>query len=421
MSVDQLPHEWDLRVPTPDQLKAFMAPTQLAFAEPSAGPEIEDWARLLEPDRWLSAFEGPDSIVPLGSTAALSLRLTVPGGEVPAAGITAVGVRPDQRRRGILSALMRRQLDDVRAGEEPVAILWASEGAIYQRFGYGLATLDGSFEAATSGTAFLRESVPEGRVRIVTEQESHGLIPRIYEAMRTSTPGAVSRSEKWWTVGVLADPEYSRQGLSEKFRVVYEVDGAAEGYAIYRVKQEWDHLGPKSVLEVRDAVATTPRALRAIWRYLFDMDLVRTVKAFRVAVPNPLQHVLAEPRALGLRVGDGLWARLVDLPAALAARRYATSDELVLQVADAFCSWNDDRWLLRTSGAPGAAKATVEATTRPADLSLDTSDLAAAYLGGSRLPDLAAAGRVVERTPDAIVRAERLFRAVREPWCGSMF
>ena len=316
---------------------------------------------------------------------------------------------------------MRRQLDDVRAGAEPVAILWASEGAIYQRFGYGLATFDGSFEVTAARTAFTREPESQGRVRMVTEEESRTLVPAIYESMRVSTSGAISRSDDWWTVGVLADPEYSREGMSEKYRVVYEVDGRAEGYAIYRLKPDWDSAGPKAELVVREAVTTTPRALRAIWRYLFDMDLVRTVKATRMAVPNPLQHVLAEPRALRLSVADGIWARLVDLPAALGARRYATSDALVLEVSDAFCPWNAGRWRISTSGPRDAAVAVVEATDDAAELALDTTDLAAAYLGGKRLLDLAAADRVTELRAGAVVRADALFSAGREPWCISMF
>jgi predicted acetyltransferase len=421
MSNEPTNNDWDLRVPEPDQLLEFMKPTFVAFGEPTTGPEAEDWAKLLERDRWLAVFPGPASQEPVGGAAALSRRLTVPGGEVPAAAVTAVGVRPDHRRRGALSALMRRQLGDIRERGEPVAILWASEGAIYQRFGYGLATLDGSFEIATSRTAFTRQPPGEGRLRLVTEEDSRTLIPPIYEAMCTSTPGAVTRSREWWDIGVLADPEYSRRGSSEKYRLVYEAEGRAEGYAIYRIKSDWDHRGPKGVLEVNSVVTLTPRALRGIWRYLFDVDLVRSVKADHVPVPNPLQHVLAEPRALGLIVSDGLWARLVDLPEALGARRYGTADELVLDVTDRFCPWNEGRWRIRTSGASGTAEATVAATTDPPDLVLDTSDLAAAYLGGSRFLDLAAAGRVSESTPGAIARAEALFWAGHEPWCGSMF
>jgi predicted acetyltransferase len=255
----------------------------------------------------------------------------------------------------------------------------------------------------------------------VSEEESALLIPRVYDTMRTSTPGAITRSRIWWTSGVLADPEYSRRGASPKYRVVFDVGGEPEGYAIYRIKNEWDDRGPQSVLEVREAVCVTPRAWRGLWRYLFDVDLVRTVKGHRMAVPSPLQHLLAEPRALGLVASDGLWARMVDLPAALRARRYGAVDDLVLGISDTFCEWNAGRWRLHTSGQPGAAAAEVESSDMDPDLVLDTTDLAALYLGGTRASDLFAAGRVAEQTPGAIGRLDALFAADRAPWCVSMF
>ncbi len=220
---------------------------------------------------------------------------------------------------------------------------------------------------------------------------------------------------------MLADPDYSRHGASEKFRVVYEADGRPEGYAIYRVKIDWDHLGPKNVLTVNEAVTNTPRALRELWRYLFDVDLVVAVKAGRLPLPCPLQYLLAEPRALGLIAADWLWLRLVDLPAALGARRYGAVDDLVLEVADEFCAWNAGHWRLRTGGGPGAAVAEVERTEAPADVSLDTTDLAAIYLAGTPPAVLAASGRIEEHTAGAIGRLGALFAAEHAPWCVSMF
>lgn len=258
-------------------------------------------------------------------------------------------------------------------------------------------------------------------MRLVSEKESVDLIPPIYDAMRAVTPGAITRSTDWWTVRILADPEYSRQGASEKYRVVYQADGEPEGYAIYRIKSDWDHLGPKGVLQVNDAVATSPQALRGLWRYLFDVDLVRSVKAEHVAVPNPLQQVLAEPRALGLVASDGIWARLVDAPAALRARRYMTTGELVLDIADNVCEWNAGRWRLSTSGSVGATEAVVEATDDSPDLALDVADLGAIYLGGTSIAELAAVGRIKERREGAVAQADALFATGSTPWCNTMF
>ena len=412
---------WHIRDAGTDEMRACLAVIQAAFAEEVSDAEYDDWLKVFGDGRWIGAYETEDGTEARGCAAALTFRLTVPGGEVPAAGVTAVAVRPDFHRRGILRALMRHQLEDVRQRGEPLAVLWASEGVIYQRFGYGLAAMDGHFEVETLRTAYTRPAAAEGRVRLVDEEGSATVIPPVYDAMRQVTPGAVSRSDAWWRHGPLSDPAYSRRGSSPKYRAVYEVGGAAEGYAIYRIKDDWDHRGPRNRLEVKEAVTLTPRALRELWRFLFEVDLVRTVKADRVPVPNPLQQILAEPRALGLIAGDGLWVRLVDLPAALTGRRYTTTDSLVLEVADDFCPWNAGRWRITTTGEPWAAVAQIERTESVPDLVLDTADLAAIYLGGIRPTELAAAGRIEERTPGTLRRADVLFSADRTPWCVSMF
>ena len=409
---------YPIRPATSETVRAFLAPLVIAFGEDLTDAEFDDWRRTIEPDRLVAAFDGES---PVATAAALTFRLTVPGGEVAAAGVSAVGVEPGHRRQGLLRSLMRQQLDDVRGRGEPVAVLWASESAIYQRFGYGLGTLSGAFEIDRGRTAWLRPWEPEGRMRLVDEAEALATFPPVYERMRAVTPGALTRTEDWWRWGTLRDGEYSRRGASPKFRYLYEVDGAAEGYAIYRVKTDWDDRGPKGQLLVVEVMASTPRAERAVWSFLFGVDLMRTTKAGRVQVPHPLILELADPRALGITTGDGLWVRLVDLPTALAARRYGAADTLVLEVGDAFCPWNAGRWRLAATGEPGEASAVVERTEAPADLSLDVADLAAAYLGAFRLSDLARADRVVELAPGALRRADLLFAADRTPWCATMF
>ena len=258
-------------------------------------------------------------------------------------------------------------------------------------------------------------------MRLVDQVEALATFPPVYEQMRAVTPGALSRTEDWWRWGILHDAEYNRRGAGPKFRYLYKVDGVAEGYALYRVKDDWDERGSKSQLRVVEAIALSPRAERAVWGFLLSVDLVRTTKASHVSVPHPLFLELADPRALGLTTGDGLWVRLVDLPAALAARRYGAAGTLVLEVADAFCPWNAGRWRLAATGEPGDAAAIVERTDAPADLALDVADLAAAYLGGFRVSDLARTGRVEERSPGALRRADALFAADRTPWCATMF
>lgn len=424
-----------IRTAAPDDVRAYFAPLMVAFADELTDAAFEDWRRTLEPDRLIAAFDGD---VPIGTAGAYTFRMTVPGGEVPAAGVTLVGVEPGHRRRGVLRALMRHQLDDVRARGEPVAILWASEAAIYQRFGYGLGTLSGSFEIDRGRTAWLRAAEPEGRMRLVGVDEALRTFPSVYERVRAVTPGALTRTVEWWRWGPLHDAEHMRRGgAGPKFRYLYEVDGSPEGYAIYRPKGDWDERGPKGKVEVVEVMTPTPRALRAVWSFLFGVDLMRWISAERQPVPHPLQLALADPRALGLVGGDGIWVRLVDLPSALAARRCATAGEIVLEVADAFCPWNAGRWRLVAAAAPageagvagepgvagdrGAAVATIERTDAPADLALDVADLGAAYLGAFRLSELARAGRVEELVPGALDRADALFAVDRAPWCATMF
>ena len=409
---------YPIRTATADSLRAFFAPLAIAFGEEFTDAEFEDWRHTVEPDRTIAAFDGE---APIASAGAFTFRLTVPGGEVGAAGVTAVGVEPGHRRQGVLRSLMRHQLDDVRGRGEPAAVLWASESAIYQRFGYGLGTLNGSFEIERGRTAWLRPWEPEGRKRLVDEAEAFATFPPVYEQMRVVTPGALSRTEDWWRWGILRDAEYMRRGAGPQSRYLCEFDGVAEGYAVYRTKSEWDERGPKGQLLVVEAMALSPRAERAVWSFLFGIDLMRTTKAGRMPIPHPLLLELADPRALGIKAGDGLWVRLVDLAAALAARRYGAAGTLVLEVADAFCPWNAGRWRLTSIGDAGSAVATAERTDAPAELALDVADLAAAYLGAFRLSDLARAGRVEELAAGALRRADALFASDRTPWCATMF
>jgi predicted acetyltransferase len=409
---------YPIRTATPDTVQAFVTPVMRAFGEETTDAEFEHWRPTTEPDRVIAAFDGE---TPIASAGAYTFRLTVPGGEVAAAGVTAVGVDPGYRRQGVLRSLMRRQLDDVRERGEPVAILWASESAIYQRFGYGLGTLGGAFEVERTRTAWLRPAAAGGRMRVVGPEEALAAFPPIYDRVRVETPGAVTRSEDWWRWRVLRDDEHHRYGAGPLLRYLCEVDGVAEGYALYRVKEEWDDRGPRSQLVVVEATAATNRAERTVWSFLFGIDLVRTIRAFRLSMPHPLLLELADPRGLGLTGRDGVWLRLVDMAAALAARRYWAADRIVLEVTDAFCPWNAGRWALETEGEAGSAVARVIRTDAPADLLADVADLAAAYLGAFRPSDLARAARVTELTPGALRRADALFAADRTPWCATGF
>ena len=408
-----------LRSPVDDaERRAWYEPLATAFGEDISAPEIDAERELLELDRLINAFEGERRI---GSSGAFSMQLTVPGGAaVKASGITGVGVVPDARRRGVLRQMMDWLLADAAARGEPLAILWASEAAIYQKFGFGMATQGSSFEADKTRIVF-REPLPprdDVRIRMVDVDEGTRLLPAIYEQVRAVVPGSIGRPEAFWRNLLLSDAEWMRGGNGPKYRLVLEVDDEPRGFAVYRFKDDYGPTGPASTVHVMEVQALDPESEQRLWEWLCAMDLTTTVRAIRQPVPNPLQLRLREPRRLGLTVGDGLWLRFVDVRAALEARTYAGEGSVVLELADPMLAANAGTWAV-TSDASGAA--TVTRTTKPADLSLDVAALAAVYLGAWRFRDFAAVNRLRECRQGAIFDADRLFLTERAPYANTMF
>ncbi|GHE41806.1 GNAT family N-acetyltransferase [Streptomyces vinaceus] len=402
----------EMRVLQADEWDVWYDHLELAFGGvPESPQERELYKSLTEPGRSLGVWDGGNCV---GSAGAFSFRLSVPGGAlVPAAGVTMVGVAPTHRRRGVLTSMMRRQLDDVRAGGEPIAVLTASESAIYGRFGYGIATYALSL---TVDTTRVRLTVPPGtdevRLRLADPEKALPECEQVYAELVSRRPGMPARQPGWERLSLL-DPESMREGASPLKCVVAErADGEVAGYARYRVKPVYDH-GWEGKVEVADLDALDPATTAALWRYLFEIDLTATVRAGRRPADDPLLHLVSDVRRSRPNVRDSLHLRLVDLPAALEARAYAAPLDVVMEVEDAFCPWNEGRWRL-VRDAQGAVACT--RTADPADLELSTQELGAAYLGGVTLTSLAAAGRVRELRPGALVEASRAFAADVAPW-----
>lgn len=403
----------DIRPVTPEEFEQFLKATERAFGHHPSFEEIESERKTFEPERSLAVFDG-DRIV--GTAGAFSLEVTVPGGRLPMAGVTEVGVAPTHRRRGLLTMMMRRQLDDVRDRGEPLAGLWASEGAIYQRFGYGMATYACELEIERPWTAFARPYEWGGSARLLEKDEAMRLMPPVMDRVADATPGMWKRSPAFWE-SQFADLERWRDGFSALFFTVYESAAGPEGYAAYRVKHEWPGGIPKGTLKVRELIAATTEATAALWRSCFDHDLMGKIESWPRPLDEPLLHMLAHPRALGLRVTDGMWIRVVDVPKALASRRYAAEGSLVFEVHDSFCSWNEGRYEL-DAGPDGAS---CRPSDRGPDLAVEAADLGAVYLGGARFEHLHRAGRVVEVTPGALGRADAMFMWDPLPFCSAVF
>jgi predicted acetyltransferase len=379
------------------------------------GAELDDeraerFSRLLPFDHMLAAFDG-DEIV--GGAGSFPFELSVPGGSIACAGTTVVGVAPTHRRRGVLRAMMRVHLDQARERGEPIAALWASEETIYGRYGYGRAAFAGEVEVPRERTEFVSPVEPQGTVRVVERDEAVEAFPPIHEALRRERPGMFSRSREWWEQRNLDDPAERRGGAGPKRFALLELDGEPAAYAIYRHQAAWDGGVTASKLVVVEAVGRDARATAELWRFLLGVDWVAKITTTLVPPDHPLFYLLAEPRRMRFRLGDGVWVRLVDVGAALSARTYAADDELVFEVRDAFCDWNDGRWRLANGRA--------ERTDAEPDLRCDASVLGAAYLGGERFAALAQANLVEELTPGAIERADGVFRHGLHPWCPEIF
>lgn len=404
----------EIRTPPPDEVRRFLDTGAKAFSEEMRSEDAERDEQLLERERMFAAYDGKTMV---GTAGDFGLTLTVPGGELPAAGVTLVGVLPTHRRRGILNQLMRSELDAIVARGEPLAILWASEEPIYGRYGYGIATLRASLEAERDRMRFRGDPDPVGRVRLVEEEEAARVLPAIYDRVRRGTPGMFVRTEEWWRNYRLPDPEHHRHGAGPRYFAVLEIDGVDEAYARYRVKDDWKDGVSVSSLRVIEAIATSGLADRELWRYLFGVDLVHKVESWQVPIDHPLFLLVTEPRRLRLRASDGLWLRIVDVERALAGRSYAADADVVFELTDSFVPGNAGTWRLEVSGGDRG----VTRADSGGELRLDISDLGSAYLGGFSFAQLARAGRVEELTVGALDRADALFRTASAPWCPEVF
>jgi predicted acetyltransferase len=395
---------------SPEEIVPAISAVFHYFGVAPTPPTPDRFIPFVEPSRAFAARENAEVV---GGCASFPFELTVPGGVVRTAGLTVVGVLPTHRRRGILKKMMRAQLDDVHRRGEPVGYLWASEDTIYGQFGYGLASLSGDIEVSKAHTAFARPFESRAEFRLLDEAGALAPMSHVYDRVRLEHPGMIARSAEWWRQRRLADPESRRQGAGLLNRVVLLHDGVPQGYALYRINQQMEAGSSVGHVAVIEAIGANPEATRDIWRFVFDIDWVARVKAMLLPMDHELFQLVARPRELKFRVHDGVWVRLVDLPAALAARKLGEGDPVVFEVADAFCPWNAGRWRVNAVGT--------ERTNADAELACDVVALGSVYLGGFTFGQLVRAGRVEERRPGAAARADALFPADRAPWCPEIF
>lgn len=370
-----------------------------------------------EPDRFLVVRDGGRIV---GTTNSHPFSLTVPGGPRPAAGVTGVGVLPTHRRRGILTALLREQLADLRRRGENLAILWASEGGIYGRYGYGQAFRQHTYSVSRAHAA-LRPDAPRDPSLTLELAEPADVLPDLdllHRAAQAERPGGFPREGNWWKLRLwmLSRPRPDTSDL--RAVVVRDARGRPVGAALHRVTTGYGEGGlPTGTVSVREVNALTPAARTALYEYLFDTDLTVETEVVGLPEDDPLPALLADPAQAVRRAGGGLWLRLVDVPAALAERTYAHPLDTVIEVADRHAPWNAGRWHLKTDGE----HTRVEAATTAPDLSLDAAHLGSAYLGRGPVTTHVDAGTAVEHTPGAAARLDTALYTPRAPRCDTGF
>ena len=406
----------DIRPVVDDEFVDFARADLTAFGHRGTDADLERNRPTFEAGRSLAAFDG-DRIV--GTAAAFSFELTLPGGPTtPVAAVSYVSVRPGYRRRGILSALMRCQLDDVHDRGEALAVLTASEAPIYGRYGYGVGTLSAEYVVRRSEAA-LRPETSRGDIDLIEPAEAAKVVPPAYDAYRRARIGELSRTPGWWE-SVLAQVEAGsgrREGSS--FVVVHRGSAGVDGAAGSRFIPGWDGGVPHGRVVVEDVWGATPAAEEALLAHLLDVDLTGEVTLLKRPVDDPLRWLLVDGRRLRpSRLCDWLWVRPVDAAAALAARRYRVAGELVIALSDAMCPWNAGT-LLVDGGPDGAACA--PAPGRDPDLAMDAGALGSLLLGGLRATSLARVGRVQELRAGAAARADLLLGSDIEPFSGTEF
>lgn len=415
MSLPPAPH---LTEPQPtdvteESLEAWSRAASYGFHEEFHAESLDVDRKVFELDRsyghtvdgrWVSTF------------GALTRRLQVPGGaDVDVAAVTMVTVHAPYRRRGLLSAMMRRQLEDCVARGEPLAVLWASESVIYGRYGFGPAVPRRLVRGRTRRLAFRPEVPTSGSVAEVTLEDLEPVARRLHPALRT--PGTMARDDDTGWLFPFHDLEHFRDGATAlRAAVHYDEAGEPDGFATFRVKDASEATAPDSEVRVGELWGEGA-AYAGLWRHLLDLDLVRRFRYSNLEADGVLPWLLVDQRAADTRLSDGLFVRVVDVAAALRARAYAAPVDVVIEVDDPVLPDNSGRWRLTTDGTTTS----VERTDDPADLALDVRELGTVYLGGVALGELHRAGRVVEHTPGAVVAASAALGWHRAPWCPDFF
>lgn len=414
----------EIRTLSPDDLPGWHTALATGFLQ---GAQVSDqWIRarlpVMDLDRTQGAYDGGRCV---GTFRTTPQRMTVPGGaELPSCAVTNVTVSPTHRRRGLLSRMTASALTAAKDRGDAFASLVSAEYPIYGRYGFGPATWITEYEIDVNRTGldprYAGPAAGEGRVELIDAAEARRIGPAFHERFRAQPDhaGAIDRTTHWWQRHT-AEIDYE-DGATVPFVAVHrDADGEIQGLVSYRAANDWSGKVPSGTLSVGSLTATTPAAERALWHFLLSVDWIGTVRSGHRAPDDLLPLLLPDPRAARIVThADFLWLRPLDVPRMLAARTYATTGTLVLDLRDA-AGLAGGRFRLEAAPGRGGAKATP--TTESADLAMDIGELGTLYLGDEAASRLVALGRITEHTPGAAATADVLLRTARRPWCPDVF
>lgn len=402
----------EIRAAREDELETMMRLVGYAFAN-NEQPKEEPEPPPVTPEQTLCAFNGEQMVATSG---AFDFHMQMNGKPVAADGVTLVTCDPGFRRRGLVRQLMEGLLQRARDRQVPLAILWASMGAIYQRFGYGLATTQVTYEVPLRFIQFQFGGQPPGHVRRLSRDEALPHLESVYQTYAKRGNGLLQRDRILWDFMLKRSA-----GQNVWLAVYFDAEGVPRGYCLYRTKFDVE-LFPESpqIMDVFDFVWLDMEAYRGLWGFLGSHDLVDRIRFDYVAEDDPAPNLFLEPRRLRRRTLDGVWMRVVDAQAALRARGYDLEGEAVIEITeDALCPWNNGCYRV-VANAESAEVEKLNGSASP-DLATRPDGLASLLSGHTRPSDLARMGRAAIPDEQRSAALDALFSTRRRPHCPNMF
>jgi predicted acetyltransferase len=401
----------EIRPAKADEMRELDRKIAYAFAD-NAVPKEEPEPNPLQPEQTLCGFDG-DSMI--ATSGAYEFKMRFNGRTVPADGVTVVSCDPGYRRRGIVRQLMEGLLQRSRERDVPISILWASMGAIYQRFGYGLSTTQVGYDVPVQYVQFQFGDRPAGNVRLLSADDAMPIINNVYKQYSGPASGMLHRGGFWELMVRRADDQHTY------IAVYFDEQDKPRGYCLYRTKwRDTGSHGPNHLIDVFDFIWLDIDAYRGLWQYLAGHDLADRIRFDYVAEDDPAPNLFLEPRMLRRKTWDGVWFRVVDAEQTLAARGYDLPGEVVVEVyEDELCPWNNGCYRISADGA----EARVERLTQGAspDIVTRPDALASLVTGHTRVSDLARMGRLRMKDENRGAEWDSLFATRRRPHCPNMF